>query len=237
MAEQSELSSGTGWKGWIDTLKFDADGLIPAVIQDAETDQVLMVGYMNRESLEKTLCEGRTCFWSRSRKRLWTKGETSGHYQAVQAVFCDCDRDCLLIQVDQTGEACHLGRKSCFFTQLYGASEAAGPGFSLEELYGIVEDRKARQPAGSYTAKLISSGQDRVLKKVAEEAGEVMLASKNNDRDEIIREMADLWFHSIVVLAYHDIPPQEIVEELAGRHRTSPAREADSGPRAASKGR
>lgn len=206
---------------WISTLKFDADGLIPTVIQDAQTNQVLMVAYMNRESISRTLSEGRTCFWSRSRKALWVKGETSGHFQEVQSVFCDCDRDCLLIQVEQTGAACHTGQKSCFFTQLPGS---AGPRFSLDDLYRIVQDRKASKPEGSYTARLIASGQDRVLKKVAEEAGEVMLASKNNDRNEIISEMADLWFHSLLVLAYHDIPPQAVVEELARRHASSPAR-------------
>ncbi len=212
---------------WIDTLKFDADGLIPAVIQDAQTRQVLMAAYMNRESIRKTLDEGRTCFWSRKRKALWVKGETSGHYQQVKSVFCDCDRDCLLIQVEQTGAACHTGRKSCFFTQLPGSAHSPDTGdafsscrqFSLDELYRIVQSRKANRPEGSYTARLIASGQDRVLKKVAEEAGEVMLASKNNDRDEIISEMADLWFHSILVLAYHDIPPEAVVVELAQRHR------------------
>jgi len=218
MIERLESDDGESLEGWIDTLKFGADGLIPAVIQESVTGQVLMVGYMNRQSIEMTLREGRTCFWSRSRQRLWTKGETSGHFQKVRAVFCDCDRDCLLIEVDQTGEACHLGRKSCFFTQLWGSADAAGTGFSLDKLYETVEDRKASQPEGSYTAKLSRSGQDRVLKKVAEEAGEVMLASKNDDREEIIREMADLWFHSIVVLAYHDIPPQAILDELADRH-------------------
>lgn len=209
------------WEAWIAALRFDADGLIPAVIQDAQTNQVLMVAYMNRESISRTLSEGRTCFWSRSRKALWVKGETSGHFQEVQSVFCDCDRDCLLIQVEQTGAACHTGQKSCFFTQLPGS---AGPRFSLDDLYRIVQDRKASKPEGSYTARLIASGQDRVLKKVAEEAGEVMLASKNNDRNEIISEMADLWFHSLLVLAYHDIPPQAVVEELARRHASSPAR-------------
>ena len=222
MTKQSESPDSAGLKDWIDTLKFDDDGLIPAVVQDADSFQVLMVAYMNRESIEKTVCEGRTCFWSRSRKALWLKGETSGHFQDVRAVYCDCDRDCLLIQVDQTGAACHTGQKSCFFTRLFAqprcAAGGAAPKFSLSELYRIVQDRKASNPQGSYTAKLLSSGQDRVLKKVAEEAGEVMLASKNNDKDEIIREMADLWFHSLLVLAYHDIAPRAVIDELAHRH-------------------
>ena len=222
MTEQYESPGCTGLKDWVDTLKFDDDGLIPAVVQDAGSLQVLMVAYMSRESIEKTVCEGRTCFWSRSRNALWVKGETSGHFQDVRAVYCDCDRDCLLIQVDQTGAACHTGQKSCFFTRLSAGPRCAIGGttseFSLDELYRIVQDRKVSKPEGSYTAKLLISGQDRVLKKVAEEAGEVMLASKNSDRDEIIRETADLWFHSLLVLAYHDIPPQAVVDELARRH-------------------
>lgn len=223
MTEQSESPDSANLKDWIDTLKFDDDGLIPAVVQDAHSLRVLMVAYMNRQSIERTIREGRSCFWSRSRKALWVKGETSGHFQAVQAVYCDCDRDCLLIQVDQTGAACHTGQKSCFFTRLSAelpggpAGEAAAE-FSLDELYRIVQDRKASRREGSYTARLLSSGQDRVLKKVAEEAGEVMLASKNDDKDEIIREMADLWFHSLLVLAYHDIAPQAVIDELAHRH-------------------
>ncbi|MGI6131189.1 MAG: bifunctional phosphoribosyl-AMP cyclohydrolase/phosphoribosyl-ATP diphosphatase HisIE [Bacillota bacterium] len=229
MIEQSESPDSAGLKDWIDTLKFDDDGLIPAVVQDADSLQVLMVAHMNRESIKKTIREGRTCFWSRSRKALWVKGETSGHFQDVRAVYCDCDRDCLLIQVDQTGAACHTGQKSCFFTRLSSRPRcAAGVAarFSLNELYRIIQDRKAGKPEGSYTAKLLSSGQDRVLKKVAEEAGEVMLASRNNDNDEIIREMADLWFHSLLVLAYHDIPPQAVVDELARRHAARSAQPA-----------
>jgi phosphoribosyl-ATP pyrophosphohydrolase/phosphoribosyl-AMP cyclohydrolase len=222
MTRQSESPDNVGLKDWIDMLKFDDDGLIPAVVQDADSLQVLMVAYMNRESIEKTIGEGRTCFWSRSRKALWVKGETSGHFQSVRAVYCDCDRDCLLIQVDQTGAACHTGQRSCFFTRLTaqppGAAGEATPRFSLDELYRIVQDRKASKPEGSYTARLIGSGQDRVLKKVAEEAGEVMIASKNNDKDEIVGEMADLWFHSLLVLAYHDVTPQAVMEELARRH-------------------
>jgi len=227
MTKQSESLDSAGLKDWIDTLKFDDDGLIPAIVQDAGSLQVLMVAYMNRESIEKTVCEGRTCFWSRSRRGLWVKGETSGHFQDVQAVYCDCDRDCLLIQVDQTGAACHTGQKSCFFTTLSArprcVAGGAATGFGLDKLYRIVQERKASNPQGSYTAKLLSSGQDRVLKKVAEEAGEVMLASKNGDKDEIIREMADLAFHSLLVLAYHGIPPQAVVDELARRHAAKPA--------------
>ena len=222
MTKQSESPDCAGLKGWVDTLKFDDDGLMPAVVQDADSLQVLMVAYMNRESIEETIRKGLTCFWSRSRKALWVKGETSGHFQNVRAVYCDCDRDCLLIQVDQTGAACHTGHPSCFFTscpaQLPSGASGAGPGFSLYQLYRILQDRKAGKPEGSYTAKLLSSGQDRVLKKIAEEAGEVMLASKNSDKDEIIREMADLWFHSLLVLAYHDIAPHAVVEELSRRH-------------------
>ena len=231
MMDQYELPDCPGLKEWVNTLKFDSEGLIPAVVQDANSLQVLMVAYMNRESIERTVCEGRTCFWSRSRRALWVKGETSGHFQDVRAVYCDCDRDCLLIQVDQTGAACHTGHSSCFFTGCPAQSPVnnvrdAAPEFGLDELYRIVQDRKVGKPEGSYTAKLLCSGQDRVLKKVAEEAGEVMLASKNDDKDEIIREMADLWFHSLLVLAYHDIPPQAVVDELARRHAARSAQPA-----------
>ena len=200
---------------WIDTLNFGPDGLIPAIVQDVRTGQVLMLAYMNRESLQKTLSEGKTCFWSRSRNELWVKGETSGNYQIVKGIAFDCDKDALLVQVEQIGAACHTGSMSCFA----GAAKPVEPSFDLTQLYQIIQDRKARQPEGSYTARLISSGQDRVLKKIAEEAGEVMLASRNNDRNEIISEMADLWFHSILVLAYHDSPPQAVLGELDRRRR------------------
>ena len=221
MTRQSESPDNVGLKDWIDMLKFDDDGLIPAVVQDADSLQVLMVAYEPRIHRENNWRRP-DVLWSRSRKALWVKGETSGHFQSVRAVYCDCDRDCLLIQVDQTGAACHTGQRSCFFTRLTaqppGAAGEATPRFSLDELYRIVQDRKASKPEGSYTARLIGSGQDRVLKKVAEEAGEVMIASKNNDKDEIVGEMADLWFHSLLVLAYHDVTPQAVMEELARRH-------------------
>lgn len=214
----------------IDAVRFGPDGLVPAIVQDATTGEVLMLAYMNRESLERTLSTGRTCFWSRSRKALWVKGETSGNYQDVTSVHLDCDRDALLVRVRQTGVACHTGHRSCFFTRVSpepepGGRDAeaearagiAGAEGVLSELYGTICDRKRRMPAGSYTASLMSGGKDRILKKVAEEAGEVMLASKNDDREEIVREMADLWYHSLVVLGYHDIPPRAVCEELAKR--------------------
>lgn len=214
----------------VDTLNFGPDGLIPTIVQDVRTGQVLMLAYMNKESLENTLSEGRTCFWNRSRSELWVKGETSGNYQIVKEIAFDCDKDALLVQVEQIGVACHTGSMSCFAGAEVGGrraeqmksaepAQAQESSFDLTQLYQVIQDRKARQPENSYTARLISSGQDRVLKKIAEEAGEVMLASRNNDRNEIVSEMADLWFHSLLVLAYHDIPPQAVLDELDRRRR------------------
>ncbi|NLE96258.1 MAG: bifunctional phosphoribosyl-AMP cyclohydrolase/phosphoribosyl-ATP diphosphatase HisIE [Dehalococcoidia bacterium] len=198
----------------IDELTFDAAGLIPAIVQDCRTKQVLMLAYMNRESLLKTLETGKACYWSRSRRQLWTKGETSGNYQLVKDIAFDCDKDALLVTVEQIGVACHTGARSCF-----DQSTGEEP-FSLDQLYDVLIQRKeSGDPEKSYTARLMTAGVDRILKKVAEEAGEVIIASKNDSRGEIIHETADLWFHSLMVLAYHGIKPEEIIDELARRRR------------------
>ena len=198
----------------IDELTFDAAGLIPAIVQDCRTKQVLMLAYMNRESLLKTLETGKACYWSRSRRQLWTKGETSGNYQLVKDIAFDCDKDALLVTVEQIGVACHTGARSCF-----DQSTGEEP-FSLDQLYDVLIQRKeSGDPEKSYTARLMTAGVDRILKKVAEEAGEVIIASKNDSRGEIIYETADLWFHSLMVLAYHGIAPEEIIDELARRRR------------------
>ncbi len=198
----------------IDELTFDAAGLIPAIVQDCRTKQVLMLAYMNRESLLKTLETGKACYWSRSRRQLWTKGETSGNYQLVKDIAFDCDKDALLVTVEQIGVACHTGARSCF-----DQSTGEEP-FSLDQLYDVLIQRKeSGDPEKSYTARLMTAGVDRILKKVAEEAGEVIIASKNDSRGEIIYETADLWFHSLMVLAYHGIKPEEIIDELARRRR------------------
>ncbi len=192
-------------------LHFDEHGLIPAIIQDHTDGKVLMLAYMNKESLELTLQTGRTHFYSRKRKTLWAKGDTSGHIQMVKSIRYDCDEDTLLITVDQTGPACHTGERSCFYREIEPEVEI------FTELYDLLLDRKTTLPEGSYTAGLFKKGLDRILKKVGEEATEVVMASKNGSESEIVYEMADLWFHCLMTLAYHNIEPARIFRELQNR--------------------
>jgi phosphoribosyl-ATP pyrophosphohydrolase/phosphoribosyl-AMP cyclohydrolase len=209
----------------ITALKFDEKGLIPAILQDWRDGTVLMVAYMNREALEKTLETGIAHFWSRSRKELWEKGATSGHRQRVREVFVDCDQDTLLITVTPDGPACHTGERACFFTRLSdlvascegGAKTAGAQGGVLDRLYETILERKRAPSPESYVASLLAAGQDKILKKVTEEAGEVVLASKGQKRDEIVHESADLLFHLLVALGYHEVPPAEVYQELARR--------------------
>jgi phosphoribosyl-ATP pyrophosphohydrolase/phosphoribosyl-AMP cyclohydrolase len=204
-------------------IKFDDNGLVPVVVQDAENGQVLMVAYANQEALEKTLETKRTHFWSRSRNRLWEKGEESQNFQEVKDFFLDCDRDTVLILVNQRGVACHTGSRSCFFTSANVEDQSATSlGFSrtdktLEEVYQVIEDRKRNPREGSYVSGLFNEGLDRILKKVGEEAGETIIAAKNKSREEIIYEVADLWFHTLIALAYFGISPEEIYQELGRR--------------------
>lgn len=211
----------------IDNIKFNQHGLVPAIVQDAATGTVLMLAYMNREALEKTAATGVTWFYSRSRSALWQKGETSGHVQKVREMYYDCDGDTILIKVDQTGAACHEGTFSCFSRKL---DEAAKPAQTAEvynqpamtvlyELYHLINDRKTNPKEGSYTNYLFDKGQDKILKKVGEEAAETLIASKNDDKKEILYEMADLWYHCLVLLAYHNISPTELLAELQGRRK------------------
>jgi phosphoribosyl-ATP pyrophosphohydrolase/phosphoribosyl-AMP cyclohydrolase len=210
-------------------IKFDAHGLVPAVIQDAASGAVLMVAYMNEEAVNKTLASGVTWFYSRSRKALWQKGETSGHVQKVREVYYDCDGDCLLVKVDQTGAACHEGTFSCFSRRLDGEGPARdttaaaaydNPAMTiLYELYNVINDRKHNPKEGSYTNYLFEKGRDKILKKVGEEAAETIIASKNDDKKEILYEMADLWYHCLVLLAHHNITPTELFSELASRRK------------------
>ncbi|MDH5739065.1 MAG: bifunctional phosphoribosyl-AMP cyclohydrolase/phosphoribosyl-ATP diphosphatase HisIE [Nitrospira sp.] len=204
-------------------LQFDGQGLIPAVIQDWLDGTVLMLGYMNQEALAKTVATKKVHFWSRSRKRLWEKGETSGHTLQVKELFIDCDNDTILVKAQPVGPTCHTGEQACFFSGLdeqgqlvpLGSEEAQGG--ILESVLRTIRDRRANPQVGSYTSKLFEGGHDKILKKVAEEAGEVLLASKGGKKEEIIYEVADLFFHTLMVLGYHDLSLQDIYGELGRR--------------------
>ena len=212
-------------------LKWDEAGLIPAVVQEAETGEVLMVAWMDREALRQTLATGSTHFWSRSRRALWRKGETSGHVQHVDAVFADCDRDALLVQVHQEGVACHTGARSCFHSRLQGgaapAAEAPGPAV-LEVVERVIQQRKAERPAGSYVVQLLDRGEPQICRKIGEEATEVITAALGGEGDaRVVSEVADLWFHSMVLLGRRGIPLRRVFAELARRHAAPGRRDAE----------
>ena len=197
-------------------LKFDEKGLIPAIVVDAVTKDVLTLAYMNKESLEITMREKRTCFWSRSRKELWRKGETSGNVQHVVSITADCDKDALVVKVEKEGPACHTGAESCFFQPLYIDEEKSE--FSLRGLYGLLLQRKAERPAGSYTTYLFDKGLDKILKKVGEESTEVIIAGKAEDKKETVYELADLAYHVLVLMTQMGITVDDVQAELASRH-------------------
>lgn len=197
-------------------LQFDEKGLIPAIVQDFDTKQVLTLAYMNAESLAVSLAEGRTCFWSRSRGRLWRKGEESGNIQHIVSITADCDEDALLVMVRKEGPACHTGAESCFFNGLY--LDEAVQEFSLEGLYALLAGRKQEPKEGSYTSYLFEKGLDKILKKVGEECTEVVIAGKAEDRAETVYEVADLCYHVLVLLVEAGIPLAEVRAELARRH-------------------
>ena len=198
----------------IEKLKFDEKGLIPVIVQDYYTKQVLTLAYMNEESLKITMEEGYTCFWSRSRQELWRKGETSGNRQKVVNITADCDSDALVIEVKKDGPACHTGAESCFHNDILGTSER----FSLKGLYGLLEGRKAELPEGSYTTYVFQKGIDKILKKVGEECTEVIIAGKADDKKETIYEIADLCYHVMVLMVQMGISVEDIYTELASRH-------------------
>ena len=200
----------------IDELKFDKDGLIPAVVQDAVSRKVLMVAYMNRESLELSMQKGLCCFWSRSRGELWLKGETSGNYQHIVSITADCDRDTLLILAEPDGPACHLGTESCFSYPLWESEERHE--FSLEGLMELIKGRKTEKKEGSYTTYLFEKGLDKILKKVGEESTEVIIAAKAEDKKDTIYEIADLAYHVMVLMTQAGISLEDIHRELASRH-------------------
>lgn len=200
----------------IEELKFDEKGLIPAIVVDAVTKDVLTLAYMNKESLQITLEKQKTCFWSRSRKELWLKGETSGNYQHVVSITADCDKDALVIKVEKDGPACHTGAESCFFNPLYINEEKHE--FSLRGLYELLIGRKAEMPQGSYTTYLFEKGLDKILKKVGEESTEVIIAGKAQDKAETIYEIADLAYHVMVLMVEAGITVDDVQKELASRH-------------------
>ena len=200
----------------IDKLRFNADGLIPAVVVDYLTREVLTLAYMNRESLEISMKEGRTCFWSRSRKELWRKGETSGNVQHIIRITTDCDCDALTVRVKKDGPACHLGTDSCFNEDIYISDELSD--FSMRGLMQLIEGRKTDPQEGSYTTYLFNKGLDKILKKVGEESTEVIIAGKAEDRKETIYEIADLIYHVLVLMVEMGISVDDVMTELASRH-------------------
>ena len=200
----------------IDDLKFDEKGLIPAVVQDYFSKQVLTVAYMNRESLEISMREGRTCFFSRSRQQLWRKGETSGNTQEIVTIKADCDLDALVVEVIKKGPACHTGSESCFFNPLYQSETQQD--FSMEALYELLKGRKTNPKEGSYTTYLYQKGIDKILKKVGEECTEVIVAGKGGDKAETIFEISDLAYHVMVLMVEMGIEPKDIFAQLASRH-------------------
>ena len=200
----------------IEELKFDKDGLIPAVVVDSITKKVLTLAYMNKESLKISMEKGLTCFFSRSRQELWLKGETSGNYQHIVSITADCDNDALTVVVEKDGPACHLGTDSCFTRQVYQSPELSE--FSLEGLYGLLMDRKREMPEGSYTTYLFEKGIDKILKKVGEECTEVIIAGKADDKKETVYEIADLAYHVMVLMCEMGITVEDVHRELASRH-------------------
>ena len=200
----------------VTTLKFDESGLIPAIVVDAKSKKVLTLAYMNRESLEISIREKRTCFWSRSRQTLWRKGETSGNVQHIVSITADCDRDALVVLVEKEGPACHFGTDSCFTAPVWENDELHD--FSLEGLMEMLVGRKAEKKEGSYTSYLFEKGIDKILKKVGEESTEVIIAGKADDKRETIYEIADLTYHLLVLMIEMGISLDEIRDELASRH-------------------
>jgi len=205
----------------ISAVRFNEAGLVPAIAQDARTSEVLMMAWMNREALEKTLSTGKAHYWSRSRQNLWLKGETSGNFQEVVSVRYDCDGDTLLLHVEPKGPACHTGERSCFFRRLDKGEQEPASLMVLSEIVKAIEQRKKASPEKSYVASLYAKGLDRILAKIEEESSELIDAAKGNTKTEVIHEMADLWFHTFVLLGQKDISLQEILNELQRRSGVS----------------
>lgn len=206
-------------------LKYNDKGLIPAIVQDEASGKLLMMAWMNRDTLQMTRESGYTHFYSRSRNEVWKKGETSGNTQKVKKIFYDCDNDTLLVTVEPAGPACHTGEESCFFTELDSgdalvAEKPSGVDENiLSRIYQVIQQRKRERPEGSYVAKLFDKGESAILKKIGEESTEFVIGCKNSDAQEIVSEAADLWFHTMVAMAQHDIPPEKIFAELRKRFK------------------
>ena len=200
----------------IDELKFDKDGLIPAIVVDSISKKVLTLAYMNRESLKISIERGLTCFYSRSRQELWLKGETSGNYQHIVSITADCDKDALVVVVEKDGPACHTGTDSCFTAPVYSSETLSE--FSLDGLYSLLVDRRNTRPEGSYTTYLFDKGIDKILKKVGEESTEVIIGGKAGDKGETVYEIADLAYHVMVLMVEMGISVEDIHRELASRH-------------------
>ena len=200
----------------VNNLKFDEKGLIPAVVVDAVTKQVLTLAYMNKESLQISMEKGKTCFWSRSRQELWLKGETSGNYQNIVSITADCDGDALVVLVEKEGPACHLGEESCFHNPIWESEDRHA--FSLEGLMEMLRGRKENPQEGSYTTYLFQKGLDKILKKVGEECTEVIIGAKAEDKAETVYEIADLCYHVMVLMLQAGISLEDIHKELASRH-------------------
>lgn len=200
----------------INSLKFDEKGLIPAIVVDEVSKKVLTLAYMNRESLEISIREGKTCFFSRSRRQLWRKGESSGNFQHIVSITADCDMDALTVVVSKDGPACHTGSDSCFFNPIYRSEKLSE--FSVAGLHELLQARKAEMPEGSYTSYLFEKGIDKILKKLGEESTEVIVAAKGDDKAETIYEIADLAYHLMVLMVQMGISVEEVHKELASRH-------------------
>lgn len=206
----------------LNDIAFDEKGLIPAIVQDADSGQVLMLAYMNRQSLEKSLESGETWFFSRSRQQLWHKGESSGNYQQIREIRYDCDQDTLLVQVTPVGPACHTGKRSCFYRKLSGDGiEYSEDGLKdiIGQLFATIEDRRLNPKAGSYTTYLFNEGIDKILKKVGEETAEVIIGAKNQSKEEFLYESADLIYHLLVLTAQMGCSPEDIEKELYSRFK------------------
>jgi len=209
----------------ISKLNFDENGLIPVIIVDVETGAVLTLAYMNAESLNISIEEGKACFWSRSRKEIWRKGETSGNEQHIMSIRADCDNDALVVTVKKSGPACHTGAESCFFGDIFSSGNERTKPFSLKMLHSIIDDRRTHKKPGSYTTYLFEKGIDKILKKLGEETTEVIIAAKDGKKDETVYELADLVYHAMVLMTQMGIKPDDVINELASRHYTKQEKE------------